>query len=397
MRVLYINPFTQQLSGADESLISLISLLGPRGVESHLLLPGAGPLVPRYESLGVRVHFGPFSILKRRLAPASVALLPVRAAVGVAAIARLVRRERIDLVHTNMEVVLDGGVATRLLRIPHVLHYRGNTLDQPKQVFDVLTRLWTATSDRILCISKGTADIFGRRGLGAKVEALYDPVDVSFYARAERSTEVRGQLGAGGEDVLVGSVARIHPRKDLETFLRAAALIAPRFPRLKVALVGAAEVDEELAYRVRLQTLARELGIADRVCFAGARCDVPAVLAALDVAVLSSRHEGFGRAVVEAMAAGRPLVVSREGALPELVTHGVEGLCATAADPKDFAAKLSTVLGDAALRERMGVAARERARGFEPGKVAAHVVALYRQLLGTADHFPGIVSPSEPG
>ena len=125
-----------------------------------------------------------------------------------------------------MEVVLDGSVASRLWRIPHVLHYRGNTLDQPRWAFDALTRFWAGTSYRVIAISEATAEIFRKRGLGARVTALHNPVDVEAYLRARRSDDVRQQLGAGPGDILLGTVGRIHPRKDLETFLRAAALLA---------------------------------------------------------------------------------------------------------------------------------------------------------------------------
>ena len=195
LRVLYLNPFSQQVSGPDESLITLLGGLIPLGVEPHVVLPRPGPQVSRYEALGARVHYAPLTFLKRRLGPAALALLPLRLVRSVLAVVRIARRERIDLIHTNMEVVLDGAFAARLLRIPHVLHYRGNTLDRPKLVFDVLTRFWTATADKVLCISNATAEIFRKRGLGAKVQALYNAVDVGAFAAARRDDGVRSAPG----------------------------------------------------------------------------------------------------------------------------------------------------------------------------------------------------------
>ena len=157
-----------------------------------------------------------------------------------------------DLIHSNMEVVLDGGLAARLTGIPHVLHYRGNTVDEPKRVFDVLTRLWTTLSDQIFCISHRTAEIFVRRGLGRKVEALYDPIQVRAFAEAERSRSVRADLGASDGDLLVATVARLHPRKDIETFLRASAQVARAVPASRFAVVGAApDVASEPSRKLR--------------------------------------------------------------------------------------------------------------------------------------------------
>jgi glycosyltransferase involved in cell wall biosynthesis len=380
VRVLYLNPFSQQVSGPDESLLSLLGALIPMGVEAHLVLPRPGPTVPRYEALGVKVHYAPLTVLKRRLGLGAL-LLPFRLARGVAAVARIVRGERVDLIHTNMEVVLDGAVASRLLRIPHILHYRGNTLDRPGLVFSVLARFWTATAEKIICISKATAEIFRKRGLGAKVEVVYNPVDVDAFARAERSDEVRRELGARPGDLLVGTVGRIHPRKDVATFLRAGALVAKEIPGLKLVVVGSAEAPEEVAYHNELLALSRELGIESRLCWAGARRDMPRVLKALDVFVLCSRHEGFGRVVPEAVAAGVFVVGSREGALPELVPAAHSGLLASAGDPEDFARNISiAVHTPRPITRAIAAEVAVGATNLRPTRVASATLATYRTL-----------------
>lgn len=378
MRVLYLNPFSQEVSGPDESLRTLLGALIPLGVEAHLVLPRPGPQVPRYEALGVKVHYAPLTILKRSLG-LGAALLPVRLARGVAAIARIARRERIDLIHTNMEVVLDGAIASRLLRIPHVLHYRGNTNDEPKAVFDVLTRFWTATAEKVFCISNATAEIFRKRGLGAKVETLYNPVDVEAFANAERSEDVRRELGAAPDELLVGTVGRIHPRKDVETFIRAAALVARERPEARFVVVGSAEAPEEVAYEARLRALAAELGVAGRLTWAGARRDMPRVMKALDVFVLCSRNEGFGRVVAEAIAAERRMVVSADGALPELAASVPFARLAQPGTEASFASGLASVL-TSQIADRFPHS--RYAADFDPREIANRVTATYRALGG---------------
>jgi len=382
VRVVYLNPFSQEVSGPDESLLALLKELGPLGVEAHVVLPARGPQAPRYEALGAAVHVAPLAPLRRDVSPRAMALFPprlVRAAFEVRGIAR---RVGADLIHTNMEVLLEGGLAARALGLPHVMHYRGNTLDEPRRVFDALTATWTALADHIYCISRATSAVFERRGRGAKTEVLYNPLAVSAFAEAPRSDEVRDQLGAARSAPLIGTVGRLHPRKDVETFVRAAALVAARAPEARFVVVGAAEaaVDVEVEYARRLEALVGELGLAGRLTFAGARRDVPAVMKALDAFVLTSRHEGFGRVVAEAMAAGRPVVVAREGAPPELVEEDRYGLCATPADPADFAAKILGVLEQPERSAAMAARAAERARGFEARAVAEKVLARYRAL-----------------
>jgi glycosyltransferase involved in cell wall biosynthesis len=349
-----------------------------------LVLPRPGPQVNRYQELGVRVHYVPMSILRRRIPPAEIALLGPRLLRGARALVALAHRVGADLIHTNMEVVLDGALAARWLGLPHVLHYRGNSLDQPRRVFDLLTAIWTALSDRVFCISDATSAIFTKRGRGAKVSTLYNPVDVAAFAAAPRSSQVRSAFGAGDDDLLVGTVGRIHPRKDLDTFVRAAARAVRDRPRVRFVVVGAAEGASEEAYLVELRATAAKLGLDGRLVFAGARRDMPATFKAFDVFVLASRHEGFGRVVAEAMAAGVPSVVTREGALPELVADGTHGLCATAADAEDFADKIARLADDPALRRAFGSAAQERARIFDSVACADQVLAVYDALASTS-------------
>jgi glycosyltransferase involved in cell wall biosynthesis len=363
-------------------LLTLLGGLIPLGVEAHLVLPAPGPQVPRYQRLGVTVHFAPLSVIRRAQAPAQLAMYIPRLARGSLAVAAIARRVAADLVHTNMEVVLDGALAARLLRLPHVLHYRGNTLDRPRAVFDALTFVWTRLSNKVFCISDATAEIFRRRGRGAKVEALYNPVDVAEFAAALREPAVRESLGASEGDLLIGTVGRVHPRKDLATFIGACAEVSHHLPRARFAVVGPAEGRVEEEYQRSLEALARALGIGERLRFTGARRDMPSVLKALDLFVLSSRHEGFGRVVAEAMSAGTPVIVSREGALTELVQDGLAGLLATPGEPREFADRILSLACDPGARDRLVRAGTERAASFRALLSIERVFAVYQELTG---------------
>jgi glycosyltransferase involved in cell wall biosynthesis len=382
VRVVYLNPFSQEVSGPDESLRTMLAQLIPRGVEAHVVLPHPGPQVARYQALGAEVHFAGLAVLRRDVSLATAAY-PARLARSAWSLAALGRRLGADVIHTNMEVLLEGGLAARALRIPHVLHYRGNTLDRPKLVFDALTATWSATADWVFCISGATADVFRRRGYQRKVEVLYNPIDLGRFRAGPPLPEVRAALGAGPDDVLVGTVGRIHPRKDLHTFIRAAGQVAAAVPRARFAIVGAAEGAAEEAHRAELERLAAGLGLGDRLVLAGARRDVPDVMRALDVFVLSSRHEGFGRVVAEAMAAARPIVVTDEGAPPELVERGRFGLCAAAGDAPAFAARILDLLGDRDRAVRLAGDAAAAARQFDAGTVAGRVLDRYQALRRT--------------
>lgn len=381
MRVLYVNPFAQLISGADESLIDLITALIPLGVEPHVILPRGSPLIRRYESAGAHVHQARLSALRRSVNPLMLASYGARLVAGTAAVTRILRRVRPDLVHTNMETVLDGAISARLLGLPHVLHYRGNTRDEPRLVFDLLTRVWTGLSNRVICISQLAAEIFTKRGHVNGVEAMYDPIPIDRYRRAVRSERVRVELGAGPDDLLVGTVARIHPRKDLRTFLEACFRVAARLPRARFVVVGGAHDAVEVAYENELRALARERRLDGRLSFAGPRFDIPEVMRALDVFVLASRHEGFGRVVPEAMAADVPCVLSNEGALIELSLHGRAALLCSPEDPEAFAESICRVATDQSLRSTLVRAGTDRLQEFEPPRVGAKILDTYRSAM----------------
>jgi glycosyltransferase involved in cell wall biosynthesis len=382
VRVLYINPFSQEVSGPDESLRTLLHALMPMGVEAHVVIPGPGPQVPRYEALGVTVHFAPIAVIRRGLPRGQAAAFPLAIGRGAVEVARIARRVRPDLVHSNMEVMLDGGLAARALRLPHVMHYRGNTLDRPKLVFDALVAIWTRLADHIFCISQATASVFERRDRAQKVEVMYNPVDIESFAATPRSDEVRAALGASPGQPLIGTVGRIHPRKDLETFVRAAALIAQRLPEARFTIVGAAKVEVEHEYQRHIERLVQELNLGSRLTLPGPRRDIAAVMRALDVFVNSSHHEGFGRVIAEAMAGGCPVVVGDEGAPPELVDADRHGLVARPSDPDDFAAQVLRLLRSPAETAAFGARALARAQLFDSRAVAARVLARYQRLVG---------------
>lgn len=182
----------------------------------------------------------------------------------------------------------------------------------------------------------------------------------------------RATLGLPDTAVVLGIVARLSPQKAHGTLLRAVARLAADRPSLRLVVVG--EGDE----RAAAEALAADLGIADRVLFTGVRRDVPALLPGFDVACLSSLHEGVPLFVLEAMAAGLPVVATEVGALRDLVTEGVDGHLVPPDDPAALADRLAELVDDPARRTAFGAAARARA---ELSFGIDHSVRGYQQLV----------------
>lgn len=192
--------------------------------------------------------------------------------------------------------------------------------------------------------------------------------------------DVRRELGIESDWPVVGIVATIRPEKALDVLIRASATLRREFPTAVVLMVGpetAASSDE----RPRLEGLIRQLGLTDQVKMLGSRSDIPEFLAAIDVAVLCSSHEASPLAVMEYMEAGKPVVATQVGGIPDMIQDGVAGLLVPPNDPEALAEGIGTLLRDPARRAAMGAAGRERRRTeFSIEATARRFEDLYEEL-----------------
>ena len=187
--------------------------------------------------------------------------------------------------------------------------------------------------------------------------------------------DVRAELGIEPGAPVLGVVCELRAQKALEVLFEAAALLLPEFPGLKVLVAG------DGPERARLEEAARRLGVGDTVLFLGIRRDVPAVLAAVDVAVLSSDYEGSPLSVMEYMAAAKPVVSTRVGGVPELLAEDVHGLLVQPRDPEALAEAVARLLRDPALAKRLGAEGRQRQqREFSLEAMVHRIEDLYEEL-----------------
>lgn len=255
----------------------------------------------------------------------------------------------------NAEVL--GRVAAVLARVPRVVVWVHNCGDlEPRGLVRRLTdRVLDPVTDAYYGVAHAQIAYLEHelRYPAWKIRIIHNGVDPAPFPHPAEA--VRVELGLAEEDPVVGILAALRPEKDHETFLRAAALVVERHPAARFLVVGGGP------RRAALEGLALELGIADRVVFTGARSDVPAVLAAMDVFVLSSfTIECFPMALLEAMASSRPAVCTAVGGVPELLDDGVTGYLVPPRDPEALAGQLDPLLRSRELRRRLGAAARAR-------------------------------------
>lgn len=297
---------------------------------------------------------------------------------AVLAVRRLIAEERIDLVHTHLFFANVVGRLAALGRAPVVttLHNPDYTYE-PSRGRKALDRLTlTLSRPKLLAVSEEVRRDYERHfGLDG-IEVLYNYMEVRTFRERVRAVDrvaERERLGLGPEDILVLHCGRFQRQKAQDTLLRAFADAGARAPRLRLAFAGDGP-GLDAARR-----LAEELGVEGAAAFLGSVRDMAPLYAAADAFAFPSRFEAFGVALLEAMAAGLPTVVTRAGGILELTTDDTS-LRVDVDDAAALAAALARLATDPELRARLGEAGAARADGFDAAVWVPRLEAVYDGL-----------------
>ena len=192
---------------------------------------------------------------------------------------------------------------------------------------------------------------------------VLNAVDLSkFQPDATARLSIRKELGLALSDLVVGIVGQITARKGQKELLESFALVVKQLPKTKLLIVGAPLFNNDEEYLQRLKQTAEELRLVDQVQFLGAREDIPAITNALDLLVVNSRVEPFGLVVVEGMACGTPVVATAVDGIPEILTHGEDGLLVPPDDKQTLASAIVNLLNQPDLRSGMAARGLENVR-----------------------------------
>ena len=293
---------------------------------------------------------------------------------------RLLRRESIDILHAHMpRASVPGTILGRLARVPVIVSHE-HTWDfqgQPLRRFldrNVLAR----GGDLMLAVSE-----WDRRNMIEKEHIPPEAVRVipnGIAPPVRQGTDLRAELGVAPGTALIGAVGRLYPQKSYKDLIAAMALLKRESARpIRCVIVGHGPEREAL------QALIDELGLGEEMRLIGRRQDIPDVIAALDVAVLSSSFEGLPLAMIEYMAGAAPIVATSVGGVPELIQDGVHGLLVRPGEPAEIAAAIERLLEDRVLASALGRAAQERQRAnYDQDVVLRRLEDLYFELLATS-------------
>lgn len=296
----------------------------------------------------------------------------------IQAIRECIRKRRIDLLHTHTyKADLYGYAAARKLEIPrvatiHIWSERNLAL----HFYGILDRMVLRRFDKAVGVSDEIAARLRDCGVApSRVEKIGNGIDIELFQNTRPT--LAEEIGKK-DRVLVGMVSRLLPEKGVEYFVRAAKQVLDSYPQALFVLVG------DGPHGPALKALSRELGIEDRMIFAGQRRDMPGIFASLDVFALPSLNEGMPLVILEAMASGLPVVATRIAGIPEVVLHQETGLLIEPGDTVALRDSILRLIADRELRMKLGVNGRERVRQYYTRNVAArNYLRLYEGLLQT--------------
>lgn len=343
------------LWGAQRYLLRLAPLLAEYGIEQILAAPADSATGEAWEAAGMRRVVLP-APADRRVRSASGRFNPLLGArelshIAVTALrtARLARRVDADVIHANshwshLECVLAG----RLSGVPVELHLH----EESEQ--DVLGRV------RGFAVKHAAATIAVSRDVRASLPqaardravVIANGIDADEITPGPADPAVRAQMSDSPEAPLVLSASRLDPRKGVQYLIEAVAGL----PGVQLAIAGSGSLDPGFAGELQAQA---ERQAAGRIKFLGHRSDIVDLFRAADVMAMASSLEGMPLGVLEAQAAGLPVVAWPAAGIPEIIEHGIDGLIARDGDVEDLRAKIAELLEDDELRRRIAAAGRE--------------------------------------
>ena len=353
------------LGGAEQIVVDLVRKINRNLYEPVVCcLNDRGRYAPRVEAEGVRVitlykrpQFDPFLIPR---------------------LVRLIGKEKIGLIHTHLfGANFWGRVAAFLTGTPVVSSEHGMDLWRTRLHLG-LDRLLTPINKKVIFVSEGVRSFYAKRNprLNGKGTVLHSGIDITDFEQGPDRTALRKRLGLAATDKVVGIVGRLVPEKAHVDFIEAIQFLKEEGQAVKGLIVGEGHLLEALRARVQ------EARLEDRILFAGYQSDVKDFYRAMDVLVMCSLREGFPLTVLEAMAAGVPVVATRVGGIPECIEDGVDGCLASPGDSVALAEAVSKILTDTRFKEAIVAQAKAKVRAkFNVEKMVREHESIYEEVL----------------
>ena len=269
-------------------------------------------------------------------------------------------QQKVQVVHTHgINPFFYGTIGAKLARVPVVIqtdHARGTFPVARKEMVSEMVLSWFV--DRIVAVSDGVkSDLVKYEHISPeKIQVIYNGIDESKFRIKIDQKKKREELGIGKHDKVIGIGVRLSEQKGINYLIEAVSLVVKSFPNVKLLIIGDGEC------RTDLEKLASDCGIADKVIFTGFRNDIPELLQIMDIYSLPSLWEGHPLVLLEAMAAGKPVVATDIPGNRETVEHGKTGMLTPTRNSEKLAKALLKLLEDDDMRRKMGSMGHKRFR-----------------------------------
>ena len=387
-RVLFLD-HTAKLGGGEIALFHLLTQIESRRFLARVILFSNGTLAERLAGAGVPVTVMPLPAAvgeTRKDSLGGRSLLNIKSLLSstrfVWQLSRLLRQEQADIIHTNsLKSDILGGLAARIAGIPVIWHVRDRINDDylPPRVVKLFRFLCHIVPTRVIANSKSTLATITRGREAGFCDVVYDGTVITDEIR-----KIPLAQSLPRSPKIIGLVGRLTPWKGQHIFLNAAAQVLKKFTDVRFEIIGSAMFGET-DYEADLHRLSKTLGLENTLEFCGFCDDVQDRIGRLDLLVHASiTGEPFGQVIIEGMAAGKPIVATNGGGVPEIVVDGVTGILVPMNDADAMAAAICTILADSDRAAKMGIAGRQRVmQRFLVQHTADGVMRVFDEVLST--------------
>jgi glycosyltransferase involved in cell wall biosynthesis len=309
---------------------------------------------------------------------------------------QFLRKSKPDIVHTHTSKAgMLGRLAAWMARVPIIIHtphghvFYGHFGKSLSRIFLQMEKLLGRITHHHIALTQEECNDYLRLKVSqaSKTTVIHSGVDLQRFSKgAKQRTRKREELGISPDSLVIGYVGWLIPIKGATHLVSAMARVAEKYPKSLLILVG--KGDDKGEEEIKLKKQVERAGLADKIRFLGWRSDVDEIMGCFDIFVLPSLNEGMGRVLVEAMAAGLPIVASRVGGIPDLVKDGQNGLLAPPADAIALGNGIAALLEDKKIRKRMGQVGKKMCRQYSTEAMVTPIDNLYRELLEECSHRP---------
>jgi len=325
---------------------------------------------------------------------------PIKDIRAVYELIKIIRQEKPDVVHTHTSKAgMLGRLAAKIIKTPHIVHtphghvFYGHFGRLLSWIFLRLERLFACFTDRLISLSEGESKDYAELSVypADKIVKIHSGVNIQGFESSNINIiDKKRSLGIGPIGCCIGFVGWLLPIKGPMHLLRAMKYVWQDFGDVNLVFVGKGDLD------VDLRSEALSLNQNGKVKFLGWRKDIDEIMQVFDIFVLPSLNEGMGRVLVEAMAAGKPIVASNVGGIPDLVKPSENGLLVPPGDEKALADSIKRLIKNPEEAKLMGRNGRRRCHQFSLVSMVAKIDGLYADLVVPFDRLPAERSALNP-